>query len=154
MIDLAHIHPMLVHFPLALVPVVFGLQTLALIRRQGVLDRGCLQATAVGLLAFAAVAAIVAAIFGDQALDIAVAKGFSGWPLHVHAILGQITATVVSVLAVIEIWLYLRARPAGKRLGWAVWFAGLAVVVLLIVTAWFGGHLVYDLGVNVVHTTP
>ncbi len=39
MIDLAHIHPMLVHFPLALLPVALALQGIALARGQGLFER-------------------------------------------------------------------------------------------------------------------
>ncbi len=60
---------MLIHFPLALVTVVFVAQTLTIIRGRGLFEHSCLSATRVVLIVIAAAGAIVAAVFGDIALD-------------------------------------------------------------------------------------
>jgi len=151
MINIAHIHPMLVHFPLALVPVALGAQLLALSKGQGLFDRSCLSSSALVLIVLAAAGAIVAAIFGDIALDQAVASGVPPASLETHEDLGQSSAVLLSVLAVIEMWLYRRA-DARKVVNRGFWIAGLAVLTLLLTTAWFGGQLVYESGVNVTPT--
>ncbi len=148
MIDIAHIHPMLVHFPLALFPVVLGIQLFALIRGQGLFGRGSAQDSAMVLLVLAAAAAVAAAMFGDTALDKAVSSGVPSSLLESHEDLGQVSAVLLVLMALAGGWLF-RRRVVSMKAGWAFWLAGVAVLVVLIITAWHGGHLVYDLGVNV-----
>jgi len=147
-IDIAHIHPMLVHFPLALFPVVLGIQFFALIRGQSLFGRGCPQRAATGLLALAAISAVAAATFGDMALDKAVASGVKISLLESHEDLGQASAVLLVLLALAEGWLF-KVRTPSLKVSWGFWLAGLAIFVVLLITAWHGGHLVYDLGVNV-----
>jgi len=148
MIDIAHIHPMLVHFPLALFPVVLGIQFFPLIRGQGLFCQGCAQSFTIGLLALAAVTAVAAAMFGDMALDKAVASGVKLSLLESHEDLGQASATLLVLLALAGSWLF-KVQVPSMKVSWGFWLAGVAVFVVLIITAWHGGHLVYDLGVNV-----
>lgn len=148
MIDLAHIHPMLVHFPLALLPVALAAQLLAVIKGKDLFSRHCLSSSALVLLLLAAVAAITAAVFGDIALDKAIASGVPLASLETHEELGQLTAILLSVLAVAELWLYSKAKSS-VVLNWSFLILGAGVLAVLLSTAWFGGQLVYDLGVNV-----
>ena len=148
MIDVAHIHPMLVHFPLALLPVGLLFQLVALLRTGSPFDRSCPSAAGLALLLLAAVAAVLAALFGDLALDKAVEAGFSADRLETHEELGITSAVLVGVLALWNGWWFLRAGRS-KGLGWFSWVAGLAVLVVVLTAAWFGGELVYQLGVNV-----
>ncbi len=147
-IDIAHIHPMLVHFPLALFPVVLGVQFYALIRGQGLFCQGCAQSFTIGLLALAAVTAVTAAMFGDMALDKAVASGVKLSLLESHEYLGQASATLLVLMALAGGWLFKVQEPSMK-VSWGFWLTGVAVFVVLLITAWHGGHLVYDLGVSV-----
>ncbi len=147
-INIAHIHPMLVHFPLALFPVVLGIQFVVLIRGQTLFDRGCPQSSAMGLLVLAAVAAVAAATFGDMALDKAVASGVKLSLLESHEELGQASATLLVLMALAGAWLF-KVQAPSMKVSWSFWLAGAAIFVVLIITAWHGGHLVYDLGVNV-----
>ena len=147
-INIAHIHPMLVHFPLALFPVALGIQFYTLIRGKNLFERGCPQSSAMGLLALAAVAAVAAATFGDMALDKAVASGVKLSLLESHEDLGQASTTLLVLMALAGGWLF-KVRATSMKVSWFFWFAGLAIFVVLLVTAWHGGHLVYDLGVNV-----
>ncbi len=148
MTDIAHIHPMIVHFPLALFPVALGVQLYALLRGQGLFGRDCAHKSAMGLLALAAVAAVIAAMFGDAALDVALDAGVPDELLEDHEDLGMTSAVLLVVMAIAGGWLYRRRQEPGK-LDWAYWLAGVAVFVILFTTAWHGGHLVYDHGVNV-----
>ncbi len=151
MLNIAHIHPMLVHFPLALLPLVIAAQLLVVFKGDGLFDRSCLSSTAMVLLALAAVAAIFAAVFGDLALDQALTTGVPLASLETHEELGQLTAVVLSTLAAIELWFY-RKRHNGLALDWSFLLLGVGTLILLLSTAWFGGQLVYDLGVNVMTT--
>jgi uncharacterized membrane protein len=148
MIDLAHIHPMLVHFPLALLPVALCVQIFALYRRVGLFGRSCPATMAVVLLVLAALAAIVAAVFGDMALDHALDTGVPLASMEEHEELGQATAVLLAVLAGVEGWCYWKS-VSGVAVERLLLLAGFMVLAVLLVTAWFGGHLVYDLGVNV-----
>lgn len=148
MIDIAHIHPMLVHFPLALFPVALAAQLLIVFRGDGLFSRSCLSSTAMVLIVLAALAAILAAVFGDMALDQALSTGVPLASLETHEELGQLTAILLSALAVIELWFYRKARNTAV-LDWGFLLLGVAMLTLLLSTAWFGGQLVYDLGVNV-----
>lgn len=151
MINIAHIHPMLVHFPLALTPVAVAIQLyVVFVRGDELFAKGCAQATAVGLLALAAIAALAAAVFGDMALDAAVDAGVSQNILEGHEQLGSTSAFVITLLAAIEIFLYRRHLTLASIKNVSV-VAGVVMVVLLLITAYYGGNLVYEHGVNVAH---
>jgi uncharacterized membrane protein len=149
MLDIAHIHPMLVHFPIVLFPLALALQLLVLLRHGDLADNRCLANSALGALLLTGVSAIVAAIFGDMALDHAVALGFPTAPLETHAALGISTMSFTLVLSVFHLsarWFHWRL--SGAR-GWQIWAISVLGVVLLFVAAYYGGKLVYHIGVNV-----
>lgn len=154
MIDIYHIHPMLIHFPIVLYLMAVGLQLLVLLRHDDLSANACLANTALGALLLAALAAVVAAIFGDIALDHAVEIGFAKAPLENHGDFGTTTMTFMLLLGAFHIaarrfhW-----QLAGGR-GWLLWLVALLGMVLLLVTAYFGGNLVYEMGVNVKGVTP
>lgn len=148
MLNLAHIHPMLIHFPLALVPVGLAAQAVSQLRGEGLFGRGCLARSGLSLLLLAALGAIGAAVFGDLALDQALASGVPLAKLEGHEELGTLSAILLSVLVVVEAWFY-RVQSSSRALSWGFLAAGMAVFSLLLVTALFGGNLVYELGVNV-----
>lgn len=149
MIQITHIHPMLVHFPIVLFLVAFLLFVYAQIKKEDLVSRNCLSITANSALILATVFAIGAAIFGDIALDAALDKGFPKGPLEEHETLAGVTITIFSILSLVMIVsLWKRISMAGAR-GWG--FLGVAFVglVMLISTAYHGGELVYKHGVNV-----
>lgn len=148
MLDIAHIHPMLIHFPLALMPVALVAQGLALARGQSLFGRDCASSSGMLLVILAAAGAVLAAIFGDMALDQAVASGVPLGKLEGHEELGILSASALAGLAVLEGWFYVR-KYNSRRLSWAAFLAGLILTGLLLLTAYYGGNLVYGLGVNV-----
>lgn len=148
MIDLAHIHPMLVHFPLALLPVAVSAQAITVAKGQSLFERSCTAQAGFWLLALAAVGAIAAAIFGDQALDIAREAGVPMAQMEGHEELGMLTAWLLVGMAALNAFFY-RKQSTSRPLSLAVLFGGIALLVLLFTTAWFGGQLVYDLGISV-----
>lgn len=154
MVDIVHIHPMLVHFPIVLFLLALLLQLLVLLRHGDLSANSCLADMALASLLLAAAAAAVAAFFGDIALDHAVELGFPPAPLEYHATLGIITMSLMLVLAA----LHLAARwfewKLGNSRGWLLWGVAFIGAVLLIVTAYHGGDLVYRIGVNVEAVTP
>jgi len=139
---------MLVHFPLALTPLALVVIFVALGRDGTLVGRSGLQTSAVWLTALAAVAAVVTAIFGDMAKDAAVGAGFSEAPIESHAGLAIVTTVLLCVLALIHLWAYWK-RSGGRLVDWVVTLGVLAACAMLIGVGYLGGHLVYDLGVNV-----
>ncbi|HXZ93490.1 MAG TPA: DUF2231 domain-containing protein [Burkholderiales bacterium] len=154
MIDLIHVHPMIVHFPIVLFLIGSGLELLVLARGGDLARRACLANTALAAIILAAAGAAVAAFFGDIAFDHAVGVGFPRAPLERHADFGYTTMWLLIAYAAFYLLAWWRGlRLSGGR-GWAWFAASLAGVALVLTTAYFGGDLVYGIGVNVAHVTP
>jgi len=149
-----YIHPMLVHFPIVLLLLAVALDVVIVGRGGDLAARRCVSGTALAMLVLGAVAAAVAAMFGDMALDVARAHGFPAPPLERHADLGITTMVFFSVLALARLFAWWRRIPLAGGRGWGLVVLGLVGVGILITTAWFGGELVYHIGVNVEPVTP
>jgi uncharacterized membrane protein len=154
MIDLVHIHPMLVHFPIVLFLVAIAAQLLTLARGGDLSERACLPSTAFVALVLAAVAASTAAVFGDIALDRAVDLGFPKAPLETHQDLGLTTTWLFVALAAVQGLARWRQISTKAARGWAFALIGVVGCVLLLLTAYHGGNLVYKIGVNVDSVKP
>lgn len=154
MINVVHLHPMLVHFPIVLFLCAVAMQVYVMAGKGDLASAECLPRMAFGALLLGAVAAFAAAAFGDLALDHALELGFPDHELEEHEELGFATAWLFGVVAV----LHLGARWKGIALdggkGWLMVVAGLAGIVLMLVAAAHGGELVYELGVNVTPVKP
>ncbi len=84
-----------------------------------------------------------------MAYDIAVGKGVAVALLEDHEGWGTTTAIAFVAAALVRLFLWRRGLDR-KLAGVAVAVAATAVVaIMVLVTAYFGGHLVYDLGVNI-----
>ncbi len=154
MIDIAHIHPMLVHFPIVLFLVAVAIDFLVLLKGGDLAAKTCLPTVGMSALLLAALAAIAAASFGDIALDKAVDLGFDKDALEQHEELGLTTLWILIGLA---FWQGL-ARWRGIRLnagrGWVFFAVSLLGTGSLLTAAYLGGELVYSLGVNVAPVRP
>lgn len=154
MIDLAHIHPMLVHFPIVLLMLAAVLDVTVVARGGDLAARHYLARLAAWALGLGAVAAIATALFGDLALDHALDLGFPEAPLEQHGDLGMTTMWVFLGLAAVRLLAIWRHVSLGGWRGRALALASVAGVALLVTTAYFGGELVYQLGVNVASVKP
>lgn len=147
------IHPMIVHFPIVLVICLFALDAYAAARvRTAGADGadGAVGNAAVILAAAAGVFALVAYMFGDQAYDIAVAAGRApASVLEMHQDLGSTTAFAIAAWAVVRIFLWWRQVRFGSSLRLALAGVDGLLVAAVLVTAFYGGRLVYDYGVAV-----
>ena len=149
MIPTYQIHPMIVHFPIVLFVLVFLLSVTVAIRGGNLADRTILPTTTLTLLWAGVVLGIVAMIFGGVAAGHASTMGFPNEPIGVHAGYAQRTVLTFLVLAIaLSVFRWRNIAVAGTR-GWIFTLLLLAGVGLVITTAYFGGHLVYDLGVNI-----
>lgn len=153
MINMAHIHPMLVHFPLTIIFLVIAAEWVALLRGDNLGEHRCLVNTALALLVLAALAAILAAVFGDIAMDIALDKGFTKDPIEEHASWGITTAIFFTVLALVQSVLWWRRR-INRMLSWIFFVIGVLAAGSATIAAYHGGELVYKLGVNVEKVHP
>ncbi|HEX6118915.1 MAG TPA: DUF2231 domain-containing protein [Dongiaceae bacterium] len=149
MISIAHIHPMLVHFPIVFFLSLAALDTIATLRGVPVTGRGGIGNVSTGLALLAGVFAIATYFFGDMALEFAEAGGFHSDVAEIHEGLGEATAAAFAIWAIVRVvawWRNARLRGGGAILLSVIELAGAGIVVT---TAYFGGQLVYDLGVNV-----
>ena len=140
---------MLVHFPIVLWICAEVMAVIILLRGGDLSARQHWPLTAFYALLGGTLFACLAAFFGDIALDHAVAAGFPTHPLEIHETFALTTLSIFGLhafLRLLAIWR--RYALAGLR-GWMAELPGLIGIVLLIFTAYYGGELVYHLGVNV-----
>jgi len=154
MIDINHVHPMLVHFPIVLFLIAVALQGLVLARGGDLAEAACLPRVALAALLLGTLGAAAAAVFGDIALDHALELGFPEAELEEHEELGMITTWVFVALSAAHIGARWRRIALQGAKGWALAGAGVVGVVILVVAAAHGGELVYELGVNVTPVKP
>ncbi len=154
MINIVHIHPMLVHFPIVLFITAMMIDGYILLRQGDLGERGCLVMTGFCALVMGIVFALVAAIFGDIALDAAVNAGFAKAPLEAHETLAFVTMAIFGVLTLLQGISLWHKHALKNRNAWIFVGAGLLGLVMLLSTAYLGGNLVYEFGVNVTGVTP
>ncbi|GAB2175764.1 DUF2231 domain-containing protein [Dongia sp. agr-C8] len=151
MLSIQHIHPILVHFPIVFFITLAVVDLVAAARGRIITGRGGLANLSLGLALAAGAFAIGSYFMGDAALEFAESGGFHSDIAEMHEALGEATAVAFAIWAVIRLglwWRDLRLTGAGALLVSLVEVAGAALVTT---TAYYGGQLVYDLGVNVAH---
>jgi uncharacterized membrane protein len=149
MIATQHLHPMIVHFPIVIFLLLTALDVLAFLAGRSVTGREGWGATSTALAVLAGISAILTFILGGMALDIAEAGGFHSDIAETHEGLGTVTAIAFAVWALIRIVTWWRNANAGRGATAIVALIEIAGSILVIVTAYYGGQLVYTLGVNV-----
>ncbi|TPJ54757.1 DUF2231 domain-containing protein [Mesorhizobium sp. B2-6-4] len=148
MIPVQHIHPMLVHFPIVLIYTLAVIDLVALARGNAVTRRSGAGTISTFVALAAGVFAIGTWFYGGLALDHAEAAGFSSDIAEIHESLGGITAFAFLIWGIVRLALWVRNRELGPA-AIAVPVIEIAGAVLVTTTAYYGGLLVYDLGVNV-----
>ena len=154
MIDLTHIHPMLVHFPIVFFITATVIFFVVASRSGNIGARTCLPLSGACSLVAGLLLGYLAAFFGDIALDAALAKGFAASPLERHEEMAAITLIFFSVLAIIHLAAIWKKGSLEGRRAWYFTAAAAVGIVLLIITAYLGGDLVYHIGVNVDSVVP
>ena len=144
-----HIHPMIVHFPivLAISALAFDLWGVAAAKPLKRLPAPFNISTI--LLVAGGIMAIIAYVFGDIAFDIALARGVKEAKLETHETLGTVTAIVLPAIGLIRLHMWRRDLYSSRRAATLALVLSTAAVAMVVVTAYFGGQLVYGLGVNV-----
>ena len=149
MIPLQHIHPMLIHFPIVFFLSLAAFDLIAAFRGVSVTGRSTAGTISFGLAVLAGLSALAAYFFGGIALDIAESGGFHSDVAEIHEGLGELTAIAFAIWAVLRgvaYWRNLRLSGKAAAITPVIELAGVALVIA---TAYYGGQLVFDLGVNV-----
>jgi len=154
MFSIALIHPMLVHFPIVFLITAVALDIILLFTGKDLAGRRGLPLVSLSALLLGTLSAGLAAIFGDIALDKAVSLGFPSAPLETHETFALITIAVFSLYCLLRLLVLWRGNPLRGGIAWISALPGMAGVVLLIITAYHGGELVYHFGVNVAPAIP
>jgi uncharacterized membrane protein len=154
MIPITEIHPMLVHFPIVLWISAEAIAVLVLLRGGDLSSRQPWPTVALYSLLAGTAFAVLAAFFGDIALDHALAAGFAPGPLEIHETVAVITICIFGLHAALRCLAIFRRYPLVGGRGWLAEIPGLIGVIGLLVTAYLGGELVYHLGVNVATRLP
>jgi len=150
MIPLEHLHPMILHFPIVLIILLFISDAVALWRGVPLSGRGTYAVVSAAIAVLAGVSAAVTAMLGDVAAEIAVSRGVAASLIEPHEDLGSTTAIVLGAWAALRAFLWWRGVDlSGKRVLGVV-STDVAICALVFATAYLGGQLVYDHGVNVV----
>lgn len=135
MFDTAHIHPMLVHFPIALALLGFLLELITFVRK-----RPCCCGEV--LLYFATLSAIVAASAGSLFTpDFTIEKLAEA--KNVHSTLAGVTVTVLCMASAFYIGTHLWKKQAAlfSKVGLLFYLLGAIAVAI---TGYLGGVLVYN----------
>ena len=139
------IHPMVVHFPIALLITGVAFEALALWRQS---DR--LRATSLDLLVVGVLAAGLAVVTGHVAEEAVEHSGIPEEALEIHEKLGfavfWIFAAVLGFRLAVR-WHWIRETYVLSLL------LGIVGVIVLLVASYFGGELVYSLGAGVAGRT-
>jgi uncharacterized membrane protein len=149
MIPVQHIHPLIVHFPIVFFLSLVAIDIIATFRGNSVTSRTALGHLSTGLAILSAGAAATAFFFGGMALDVAESAGFHSDIAEMHEALGEKTAIAFCIWAAIRCALWVRNQKLVTPLAAAIPLMEIAGAALVVATAYYGGQLVYDLGVNV-----
>jgi uncharacterized membrane protein len=139
-----NLHPLMVHFPIALISVSAFFHVASLAKRGNSYARYC-AILAHGTLWLGALAAIPTVYFGWQAFNSVNHDEAGHAAMLVHRAWALGTAAVLVILAGWDAWRNKVETPP------AWWFSSAVIGawLLVAVTAWYGGELVYRHGLGV-----
>ena len=135
-----NLHPLFVHFPVALLLAAFFVETLALFFKQSSWHRVSLW-----MLGFGALGAVGAVLTGRMAKETAKHSYEIEEIMELHEKLGY--AVLGIALFVVVCRLFLRDR-LGKRTRWIAWSLLAAACGIMAYSAHLGGRMVYEFGVG------
>jgi len=138
--NLASLHPLVIHFPIALLIAALAFDLVGVLWRREAFTSAGFYAQFLGALG-----TIAAVITGKQAEEaVEDLKGIEE-TLELHERLGQISMWI-AILAVIGRWYLVRREPLGPRMRLGMLAISLVLAVLVGVSGFYGGELVYQYG--------
>lgn len=137
---LPNLHPLIVHFPIALFVTAVICELLAYFRKSPLLSNTALLTACV-----AAIGAILAIVTGLSAKSIVPVAGEVRIALESHETLGYLVLITSLTFAALKVASY---RLKTDRLQIAQLFVGFAGVVIAFMAAYEGGELVYKHGIG------
>ncbi|TSE12844.1 hypothetical protein C1D09_007065 [Mesorhizobium intechi] len=152
MVPIQHIHPIFVHFPIVIILTVTLVDIVGFWRRHDMTVRSGAGTISTGLAVAAGLFAVATWYLGGLALDFAESGGFSSPVAETHEGLGGVTALAFLIWGALRLGLWVRNRGIGS-MAVAIPAIEIAGSALVTITAYYGGILVYDLGVNVAKVT-
>lgn len=141
--DVGALHPILVHFPIALLIAAFLFDVVGWLWKRAAFTEAALGVQALGVLgAFAAV------LSGNQAEEAVEAIPGIHDVLEQHERFGQIVLWVGLALVALRFFLVWK-RPLGQGTKLLLSVLSLGLAILVGVTGYYGGELVYKFGAGV-----
>lgn len=134
------LHPILVHFPIALLLAALLVETLALLLR-----KPALHAVSLWCLGLGALGASAAVISGRQAMAAAKHSMEIYRIMELHERLGY---TVLALAAFAAAWRLLKRDQISRKTRWLLWILLAAACGLMAFGATLGGRMVYEFGVG------
>jgi uncharacterized membrane protein len=136
MISTDHFHPMIVHFPVALIMVGFLAETAALVIKK----EPCLAKTGYYLLLLGALSALAAYLTGQ--FFTGEMSGAAGEVREEHELLALMTMLSMVVNAIFRSYLIIGKKETAT-LRWTSYLLYLGSAILVSITGFLGGTLVY-----------
>ncbi len=137
MFSTSHLHPMLVHFPIALIAFGFFAYFLSLFFKK----YSFLSSTAFFLLIFGTLTALIALTSGF--LFTSEMSGEAGVARETHELAAIITTGLLVVTTIVSIYLKVKKKE-NTNLKWVVFALYFVVALSVSLTGFFGGSLVYN----------
>lgn len=137
MFDTSHLHPMLVHFPIALVVFGFLADLTSLLFRK----EACLSKMGFYLLILGTLSALVAWLTGT--LFTAEMSGSAGDVKDTHELFAWLTLGTLVVTSVIRVLLLYR-KTESTQLQWTAFILYALAMIFVSITGYYGGTLVYN----------
>ena len=137
------IHPILVHFPIALLTVSFGADLIGRLRPSA--DARAIAFWSLVLAALGAAGAVTTGFIDMYRAELAETTHRF---VHLHRNSGLVLLTALVLLAVWR-WRIRRRRTVSNSVGLPYLVSAGAVFALVLFQGWFGGELVYGLGAGV-----
>jgi len=137
MFTLTHLHPMVVHFPIALVALGFLAELASLFFK----EEKCLPKISLYLLltgTLGAIAAVLSGVFLTSEMS-----GEAGTVRDTHALLAFITLGLLVITSIIRISIIVGDKES-RTIKWLAFFFYLLAVISVSATGFFGGTLVYN----------
>ncbi len=142
MLDIVHLHPMVVHFPVALLLVSAVFEIVYLINKDPFYRRAGFYLFVLGALGVAA--AVITGNLAEEAVESEAIERF----LEAHEEAGQLTLIIVIITFIVRLVLQIMDKYHGIY-QW-VFLALFAIsLVAMVRTAYLGGELVYTHGAGV-----